>query len=171
MKVITSGCYFLYNNGIIVYVGESNNVFGRIGEHIREGSKIFDEFEFIECNEEERQNMETFLIDIIKPKYNLSRGKGNIKIQKAINNNIKSNEKKYKDFCINIYNNVEKNIDIKRLEELLEITYPRLMIFLEELKAPLFKDNITNHFFINKYWLYNNLKELYKKYENYLMEE
>lgn len=73
MKKITSGVYFLYENDELVYIGESENVFSRIGTHIKEGVKDFDNWTYVEVdNTKNRKHLESFLINICKPKYNIS---------------------------------------------------------------------------------------------------
>lgn len=73
IKKVTSGVYFLIRNNVIVYVGESANVFMRIGQHIAEGTKQFDSFTFYETND--RKRLESFLISILSPTYNIAPGK------------------------------------------------------------------------------------------------
>ena len=42
-----AGVYFLINKGKVVYVGESDCIVRRIGDHKREGKKTFDNFRFL----------------------------------------------------------------------------------------------------------------------------
>lgn len=71
MKKITAGLYFLYKQGELVYIGKSNNIFYRVGMHIHENAKDFDSFEYqIVEDENERSNLEGYLIEVFKPKYN-----------------------------------------------------------------------------------------------------
>ena len=72
MKVATKGVYFLFDNKQLVYIGESNNVYMRIGQHIKDGKKKFDSFEIYPCND--RKKLEGFLIRALSPKYNVSDG-------------------------------------------------------------------------------------------------
>ena len=72
MKVVTAGVYFLFDNKQLVYIGESNNVYMRIGQHIKDGTKKFDSFEVFPCND--RKKLEGFLIRALMPKYNISLG-------------------------------------------------------------------------------------------------
>jgi len=46
-NLFLSGIYFLMHKGKIVYVGESDCIIRRIGEHKSKGSKVFDNFKFI----------------------------------------------------------------------------------------------------------------------------
>lgn len=72
MNVVTEGVYFLYDGDELVYIGESDNLYRRIGQHIAEGKKKFDRFSIYETID--RKRLEGFLIDALKPKYNISRG-------------------------------------------------------------------------------------------------
>lgn len=70
LKTIKSGVYFLFDKGELVYIGQSNNVFYRIGQHIGENTKIFDSFEYYETND--HLSLEGFLIELFNPKYNIA---------------------------------------------------------------------------------------------------
>ena len=70
-----SGIYFLTHKGKIVYVGESDCIIRRIGEH--KNSKVFDNFKFISSktffrldSEQHRLYAEHKCIRWFKPKYN-----------------------------------------------------------------------------------------------------
>lgn len=45
MKVVEEGVYFLYDKDELVYIGQSDNLYRRIGQHIAERKKKFDRFE------------------------------------------------------------------------------------------------------------------------------
>ena len=51
MKVVTKGVYFLFDDKQLVYIGESDNIYRRIGQHIYDGTKKFDSFEIFPCND------------------------------------------------------------------------------------------------------------------------
>ncbi len=51
IKPKISGIYFLKHNDTVVYVGKSINIKNRITNHIKEKTKVFNNFEFIECEE------------------------------------------------------------------------------------------------------------------------
>ena len=72
MQVFTEGVYFLYDGDELVYIGTTDNLYRRIGEHIAQGKKIFDRFEFYPTTD--RIRLEGFLIQTLKPKYNVSSG-------------------------------------------------------------------------------------------------
>jgi hypothetical protein len=72
MQVFTEGVYFLFDGDELVYIGTTDNLYRRIGEHIAEGKKVFNRFEFYPT--EDRIRLEGFLIRTLKPKYNVSLG-------------------------------------------------------------------------------------------------
>ena len=171
MKVITSGVYFLYRKGTLVYVGESGNIFERIGKHIKEKLKDFDEFEYMELEEIERKEMEAFLINIIRPEYNMRGGNHQLINHIQINTSnhksyIKSKDKEYKDMCIRLYDEIENSIPLGKLYEAMDTTYCSLYDVLIQMEAPIF-EYTYNHREVEKTWLYKNLKELYKKVREY----
>lgn len=64
------GIYFLIKGEEIVYVGQSTNIFYRVGQH--EGVKDFDTFTYLECDKEHLDLLEARYITKIKPKYNFN---------------------------------------------------------------------------------------------------
>lgn len=72
MKLITCGVYFLFDGDELVYIGQSDNVFRRIGQHIAEKAKVFDSWEVYETDDYIR--LEGLLINLLKPKYNRTNG-------------------------------------------------------------------------------------------------
>jgi hypothetical protein len=62
------GVYFLCHEGKVVYVGQSVNVFSRIGAHI--GDKAFDSAFFVRVPKSELDYVEGALIRTLEPKYN-----------------------------------------------------------------------------------------------------
>lgn len=72
MKMIRGGVYFLYDGEELVYIGQSDNVYRRIGQHISDGQKMFDSFEVYETDDYIR--LEGLLINLCKPKYNKTSG-------------------------------------------------------------------------------------------------
>jgi len=61
-------------DGIIVYVGESMNVYSRIGAHVKDSKKRFDTARLLPCQEHRRKYWEAVLIDRYQPLFN-SKGK------------------------------------------------------------------------------------------------
>jgi hypothetical protein len=62
--------YYLYNNGICVYIGQTFNVSRRLKEHLHT-KKIFNEIAFFEVNAFEVDRIERILINRYRPKYNI----------------------------------------------------------------------------------------------------
>ena len=105
MKVVTEGVYFLFDNKQLVYIGESDNVYMRIGQHIKDGTKKFDSFEIYPCND--RKKLEGFLIRTLMPKYNVSFGMASdfvvqedIFPSQTIEEAIKAYEKKFDTYTV-----------------------------------------------------------------------
>ena len=65
------GCYLLFSNKKLVYVGVSNCIYSRLREHTRENIKEWDTVKFIEEHDRDKQfEMENNFIKKYKPKYN-----------------------------------------------------------------------------------------------------
>lgn len=166
MKKITSGVYMLYKNDNIVYVGESSNILSRIGQHIKEGVKDFDEFEYFELEEEDRMNLEAFIIRIVKPKYNISSGcptynKDIVKIDFSKFDFHKilektANDKLIIDACKNLYK-LEQYIYIKQLSNILGLTNHHIIHTLTTLNAPI--ERCYDSLYIKKDWLYKHFEK------------
>lgn len=67
-SVALPGVYFLCHKSKVVYVGQSVNVFGRVGAHI--GAKTFDAVWFVRVPPSDLDFVEGELIRALKPKYN-----------------------------------------------------------------------------------------------------
>lgn len=65
-----SGIYFLYLEGVVVYVGRANNVRRRLGEHISEGVKKFDEMSWLPYPLAHLESVERKFISRLAPSYN-----------------------------------------------------------------------------------------------------
>lgn len=72
MNVVEEGVYFLYDRDELVYIGTSDNLYRRIGQHIAEKTKVFDRFELYPTRD--RIRLEGFLIKTFKPRYNVASG-------------------------------------------------------------------------------------------------
>ena len=70
IKIIKSGVYVLILGGIVVYVGESKNVYSRIGAHVKDSNKRFDSVRILPCQEHRRKYWEAVLIDRYQPLFN-----------------------------------------------------------------------------------------------------
>ena len=65
------GCYLLFSNEKLVYVGVSNCIYSRLREHTRENIKEWDTVKFIEEHDRDKaEAMEKNFIQKYKPKYN-----------------------------------------------------------------------------------------------------
>jgi hypothetical protein len=69
--VRTRAVYFLLQGSAVVYVGQTNNIHKRIGEHLTDSSKTFDAYHFIKVAESEAQMVEAAYIRKLRPKFNV----------------------------------------------------------------------------------------------------
>ena len=70
------GCYLLYNDNELVYVGVSNNIYYRVSQHLMQGKKVFNKVKaIIEYDYLKAINIENYYIDYHKPKYNVGLSK------------------------------------------------------------------------------------------------
>ena len=77
------GVYALVNWGVPVYIGQTVNGLRRIGDHVKD--KVFDEVWFKRVPQAELREVEGWLIDMFRPKYNKLKPSRNkvVKIQTA----------------------------------------------------------------------------------------
>ena len=67
------GCYLLFNNEKLVYVGVSNCIYSRLREHTRDNIKEWDTVKFFEEHDRNKAlEMENNFIQKYKPKYNIA---------------------------------------------------------------------------------------------------
>ena len=65
------GCYLLFSNEKLVYVGVSNCIYSRLKQHTNENIKEWDTVKFFEEHDRDKQfEMENNFIKKYKPKYN-----------------------------------------------------------------------------------------------------
>lgn len=70
------GIYFLYRGLELVYIGQTVNLFRRIGQHLDDKTKEFDSYKFLEINGNiNLMKIEIFLIKRFQPTYNKARKK------------------------------------------------------------------------------------------------
>jgi hypothetical protein len=62
--------YFLYLDGVIVYVGQTRTLKVRIGDHLAAGAKVFDQVAFIKCSAVRLGAIEGHYIRKLMPQYN-----------------------------------------------------------------------------------------------------
>lgn len=69
-----SGVYFLIHGAAVVYVGQSANVFKRLGDHITANGygRDFDRFAVLPCAREARVSLEQHYISTLKPVFNVA---------------------------------------------------------------------------------------------------
>lgn len=67
-KAYVMGVYLLRREQSVVYVGQSQNVYKRIVQHMERAPFNFDSFSFMECvNSDERMQLEAKLINDMEP--------------------------------------------------------------------------------------------------------
>jgi hypothetical protein len=81
------GVYFLVKENKIVYVGQSVNVYSRVGHH--SGVKDFDRVAWIECEKEKLDLLESIYIHLFEPELNGNSGTSNLKSAPISNFEIK----------------------------------------------------------------------------------
>lgn len=154
MNVVEEGVYFLYDKDELVYIGTSDNLYRRIGQHIAEKEKVFDRFELYPTTD--RIRLEGFLIKIFKPKYNIASG-ANCVLGRTIgadffpNSSIQDAIKKYDEYMGDPL--------IKEIAEEIGTYQGALMRSLVSADAPIYK--IDGHFRLDKSWYEEHEKELW----------
>lgn len=71
------GVYFLLSSGRVVYVGQSVNVYARIGAH-KQGGKVFDAFAYVPCPAHMLDKLESLYIHLLQPASNGRHSNGSI---------------------------------------------------------------------------------------------
>jgi hypothetical protein len=66
-----SGVYFLYRDGIVVYVGQARDIRRRVASHMADGVKDFDSVSFIPFAVDKLLSAEARYIRRLRPMYNL----------------------------------------------------------------------------------------------------
>ena len=69
-RAVIAGIYCLLNDDEIVYIGQSNSVIRRVGFHLGQNRKKFNQFSYIELSGR-RDDLEYELIERFQPKYNI----------------------------------------------------------------------------------------------------
>lgn len=67
--------YVLFQGEEVVYVGQSSNVFSRLGTHYKDGIKEFDSFRILYCKKKRMSYWERKLIKAYEPRYNVSQNR------------------------------------------------------------------------------------------------
>ena len=154
MNVVESGVYFLYNKDELVYIGQSDNLYRRIGQHIAEGVKTFDRFELYPTKDCIR--LEGFLIELFKPKYNVAMGKScnlgrNIGADFFPNQSIQEAIQKYDEYM--------GDPMIKEIAEDIGTYQSALLKGLVHANAPIYK--IDGHFRLDKKWYESHINKIW----------
>lgn len=68
-----SGIYFLLHEGVVVYVGKAVDMRRRVGQHISEGTKIFDAVSYVPSPIGRLDELERRYIEKLVPKHNQCR--------------------------------------------------------------------------------------------------
>lgn len=85
---VTPGVYFLFNNNDLVYVGESEDIHRRVGQHRKD--KEYDSYSFILQEDPHlRKRIEKAYIEQLNPLYNKRSGEGS---NRKITHSYKTNE-------------------------------------------------------------------------------
>lgn len=87
----SKGVYFLIDGNDIVYVGKSNNIVSRIGEHLHEKTKNFNRYYTHPNLNNSTYIMEELYIRLFRPKYNIEYNQNNsVKIINDLTNRMHS---------------------------------------------------------------------------------
>lgn len=70
-KAFQCGIYFLINHGVVVYVGQSKNIYGRLGCHVGQQKMPFTHFAVVECAKGQLNRLEAKFIHEMQPEWNL----------------------------------------------------------------------------------------------------
>lgn len=152
MNVVHEGVYFLYDGREIVYVGESDNLFRRIGQHIADGSKKFDRFEIYPTAE--RKTLEGFLIRALKPKYNLALGTDGLWYNDDLFPTMTALE------AVQKYEERNKDRRVKQVAEEIGVDAGWLLRTLVQMNAPVYK--VDGSWRIDRMYLEEQKELIYK---------
>lgn len=169
MKKITGGIYFLYNNDKLVYIGKSQNIFERIGRHIKDNVKEFNSWDYQEVDDEyKRSELEGYLINVFRPKYN-EKMEYNSVFRPGIYNKRNRHYGKEKQI-IDCYKKIEEYtwIPIKYLDDVFGINHIGfdLLHFGSIPQEALYDEIIfgyTRQYAIDKNWVLANIDYLLEK--------
>lgn len=101
---VIRGIYFLFDEDVVVYIGQAINILRRITEHI---DKTFTSYSYIECSDVEMNLLERKYIETYSPKYNIMLNKAFLPVEdKGFNLTLKNNLGVLRDntFIVNIEN-------------------------------------------------------------------
>ena len=81
---ITHAIYFLLKDNEVVYVGQTNCLFSRVGTHIKEGRILFDSWSYLATPEERLNQIEQNWITLLQPKYNKTHTNVNLSLTERL---------------------------------------------------------------------------------------
>ena len=154
MKIVREGIYFLFDKDELVYIGESDNIFRRIGEHVRDGTKEFDRFEVYPTWD--RKSLEGFLISTLKPKYNVS---GGANYDFFVDDMFPSQSL---DATIRKYKESHKDVKIGKIADALDMKRAELIRVLSDHDAPIYK--IDHAWRVDREWFNEHRDDVTKWY-------
>lgn len=86
---VIRGVYFLFDENVVVYIGQAINILRRITEHT---DKTFTSYSYIECSIAEMNELERKYIETYSPKYNIMLNKTPLVVEdKEFNLTLKVN--------------------------------------------------------------------------------
>jgi len=117
----TVGVYLLKFNGVVVYVGKSNNIPTRILSHTSEQIKLFNDFSFIECSVNTLDSTEVAYIRMYDPVFNMqdSLTKGDSLEEFCYKNNLDSALYEHNTSVVRINVSIEEDI-LKKADEIVK---------------------------------------------------
>jgi len=154
MKIVEEGVYFLFDKDELVYIGTSNNIFSRIGQHITDKKKKFDSFEYYETKD--RIRLEGFLIRLLKPKYNITMGaypSHGVREDFFPNHTIEQAIQKYEDYKGDPY--------VSDIAEEIGTYKSALLSGLYKRKAPVYRIDSEGGFRLDKKWYEENKNRIW----------
>jgi len=158
MNVIEEGVYFLYDKDELVYIGTSDNLYRRIGQHIAERTKVFDRFELYPTTD--RIRLEGFLIKMFQPKYNVSMGADcGVLGEKSLGHNSDLFPSQTIQEAIAKYDDYKGDPYISDIADEIGTYQSALLRGLESAGAPLYK--IEGRFRLDKNWYNSHANEIW----------
>lgn len=152
MDIIEEGVYFLYDGDELVYIGESDNVFRRIGQHIYQKSKKFNRFEIYPTSD--RKRLESFLIDQLHPKYNIAHGKNYARKTDDLFPSLSIQE------CITKYEEYRGDPTIREIADQIGAEAKYLLTGLHHHNAPIYR-LMGDSWRVDKKWYEANAKNIW----------
>ena len=167
----------MFDKGEIVYIGESDNLYRRIGQHIytRDAKKDKEFDSFVIYPTADRMRLEGFLIRLFKPKYNYSMG-ADYKKNNLRNLNEGGNECYFPTACMQIEEAIKKYDEFRgdptvtEIADELDEKWCGVLSALKRMNAPVYKidegqnawGEHTGTFRVDAKWYKQHKKEISK---------